>query len=267
MNPFAANHYICPEGYGVLSFLDEAAAAGIAAVGISRAALDEMSTAALSRALRDRGLTITSLNSAGFFTWADAGQRRQQEDVNARLIDAAAELDANALCVITGGMGEQPDIATARGLIADGLAALDEKAAASGVRLGLEPIHPVGVLTKGCVNTIADARAMIDGMTATGLIVDLYHSWWDTSLIDAIREEGEKIRVVQFCNVLLDPVAAPRRSDDPARGALALSSVLKAVSEAGYDGAFEFEIFAIDHDSADIAPLLRRAAAWYETQL
>jgi len=148
MTQLAANQYICPDGYGVGRFLDEVAGLGFRQVALNYTALDEMPVAALRRELAARDLTVTSLNSAGRFTWADQGSRRRQHDLNRSLIDAAAELAAGALCVITGGMAEQPDIATARARIADGLAGLDAEAAAAGVRLGLEPIHPVGILTK-----------------------------------------------------------------------------------------------------------------------
>ena len=260
-DPFSANQYICPDGYGVGRFLDEAARAGFRSVGLCRAALDEMPATALARAVRARELRVTSLNSAGFFTWADAARRRAQGEINRALVDAAAELGAESLCVITGGMAEQPDIGTARALIADGLAALDAEAGAAKVRLGLEPIHPVGVATKGCVNTIAMARKAIAGLNATGLIVDLFHSWWDPELLPAIADPASRVRLVQVCNVDLTG-AAPRRSPWLDRGALDMAQVLRAIREAGYAGPFEVEVFAADHGEPEVAAFLDAAQRW-----
>lgn len=252
----SANHYVCPDGYGVERFLDEAAAAGFAQVALTRAALEEASPAELRRAVDVRGLTVTTLNSAGYFTWADPAQRAAQDAENRRLIAAAAELGAAALCVITGGSFEQPDLATARARIADGLAALDALASADGVRLGLEPIHPKDVPTKGCVNSIAQARALIEPMGATGLIVDMFHSWWDPDLLGVASDPD--VRALQICNVTPDI----RRSATLDTGMLDVRSLVQAIRQAGYSGPVEFEIFAADHGKADVAPILRAAQDW-----
>ncbi|MEO1491342.1 MAG: sugar phosphate isomerase/epimerase family protein [Pseudomonadota bacterium] len=252
----AANQYICPDGYGVVRFLDEAVAAGFRSVALTRAALAEMSPAELRRAVEARKMSVTTLNSAGYFTWAEPARRRAQDTENRSLIAAAAELGADTLCVITGGSAEQPDVASARSLIAEGLAELDALAVAEGVSLGLEPIHPKDVATKGCVNTIAQARALIAPLQATGLIVDLYHSWWDPDLIAVAAEPC--VRVLQICNV----TAGLSRSADLTQGILDVGTLVDQITQAGFAGPVEFEIFAADHGQADVAPLLSAAAAW-----
>lgn len=252
----SANQYVCPDGYGVERFLDEAVAAGFAQVALTRAALEEMIPAELRRATDSRGLTVTTLNSAGYFTWGDADRREAQAELNQRLVAAAAELNAGALCVITGGSSELPDVASARDLIAEGLAALDALAASEGVRLGLEPIHPKDVPTKGCINTIAHARALIAPLRSTGLIVDLFHSWWDPDLTAAVADPSTC--AVQICNVTTEV----RRSPSLNQGILDVRAVMQDVLRAGYTGPIEFEIFAADHGQADIAPILQAANAW-----
>ncbi len=259
----SANQYICPEGFNVETFLDTCVRLGYRSVGLTRAALAEMSVGDLTRAVRSHGLEITSLNSAGYFTWRDAGARRQQHDVNLHLLDAAVELEAGTLCVITGGMAEQPDIGTARALVAEGLAELDEQATARGVRLGLEPIHPVGTPTKGVVNSIAQASRLIEPLSATGVILDLSHSWWDPDLLGMMAVQPSPVRLVQICNVLNSEHALPRRSQSLDKGALKMPEVLSAIRAAGYAGPFEFEVFAVDHDLDDPAPLLESAMDWY----
>jgi sugar phosphate isomerase/epimerase len=156
-------------------------------------------------------------------------------------------------------------IRSARALIADGLAALDEAAHSSGISLGLEPIHPVGLLTKGCINTIAQARTLIKPLRTTGLILDLFHSWWGSDLINTFRKVRDKIRLVQVCNVLMEDDTPPTRSPEFDRGLLRISKIHGDIRAAGYIGSFEFEIFATDHDRAAIKPLLSEAKAWFET--
>ncbi|MEM7211493.1 MAG: sugar phosphate isomerase/epimerase family protein [Pseudomonadota bacterium] len=252
----SANHYVCPEGYGVERFVDEAVAAGFSQVALTRAALAEMTPVRLRQAVDARGLQVTTLNSAGYFTWADPDRRKAQASENRALIDAAVELGAKALCVITGGCAEQADVASARRLIVDGLAVLDRQATSAGVRLGLEPIHPKDVQTKGCVNTIAQARTLIAPLQSTSLIVDLFHSWWDPDLIDVAADPC--VCTLQICNV----TPQLRRSPDLDFGILDVRALVRNIHRAGYAGPTEFEIFAADHGESDIAPILQRANAW-----
>ena len=252
----SANQYVCPDGYGVERFLDEANAAGFRSVALTRAALAEMSATELRRAVDARDLAVTTLNSAGYFTWADVARRNAQDEENRRLIAAAAELGAEALCIITGGWAEQPDIAAARGLIAEGLAELDELAANAAVRLGLEPIHPKDAALKGCVNTLAQAKALVAPLQATGLIMDLFHSCWDPDLIGVSADPC--VHVLQICNVTDDIRRSPRLD----QGVLDVREVVKQIADAGFTGPVEFEIFAADHGLAYVAPILHAVADW-----
>ena len=256
MIALSANHYICPDGYGCARFLDEAARAGYRSVALTRAALAEMSPTRLRKELDLRDLRVTSLNSAGFFTWRDPERRASQEDENRALVDAAAEIGAGTLCVITGGSLEQQDIASARARIVEGLGVLDACAANCGVRLGLEPIHPRDAPTKGCVNSIAQAREFIRPLTATGLILDLFHSWWDPDLVPTTGLGSTEI--VQICNVTPEP----RRSPDLANGMLDVRVLVQDMRANGFEGPLEFEIFAADHGQAGVAPILEAAMDW-----
>ena len=252
----AANQYVCPDGYGVERFLEEAATAGFRQVALTRAALAEMTPARLRQAVERRDLSVTTLNSAGYFTWENPEQRKAQDTENRTLVAAAAELRAKALCVITGGAAEQPDLSTARHRIAEGLAELDALAAREGVHLGLEPIHPKDVATKGCMNTIAQARAMVAPLACTGLIIDLFHSWWDPDLGSIASDAG--VHVLQVCNVTRDI----RRSPALDRGMLDVRRAIEDFCGVGFNGPIEFEIFATDHEQSEVAPILEAATAW-----
>jgi sugar phosphate isomerase/epimerase len=171
------NHYICGEELSFPEFAAAVREAGVASVGVTRSALREMGVEGLSRCLRDNGLGVSSLNSAGFFTGIGSAARTDFSD--REMIDAAAELGAGALTVISGAAGDPPmPLAEAHNLVKSGFAEMAGHAEAAGVTLGLEPIHPADVLTKGCVNSIADALALTAPLPGVDLIVDLYHSWW-----------------------------------------------------------------------------------------
>ncbi len=261
MTELALNHYICPPGYGTQRFLDDAAALGVVAVGLTRAVLDEVPAPRLRVMLSRTGLSVSSLNSAGYFTFSGTTKQAEQRDVNARLIETAAELEAKTLCVITGGVAECPCLEDARKRVADGLYLLDEQAAQAGVALGLEPIHPVGMLSKGCVNSLAQARQVIAPLTATGLILDLYHSWWDDGFHRVLGEDLHSVHLIQICNVILHEDEAPRRSTQLDQGVVDVAGLIAAARAAGYAGRFEFEIFARDHDGSDTHSILADAVS------
>jgi len=263
-NPLSINAYICPADYPIAKFLPLVAQSGASAVGLTIRALDEIPVPQLKARLADLGLAVSSLNSAGYFLYQDAERSARQASTNLRLIDAAAELGAQTLVVITGGLSHgAASLRDARKTIADGLHRLAERAASAGVHLGLEPIHPAGVLNKGCVNALRHALSLVSDIHNASLALDLYHSWWDPDLPDLIRNHGNKIRVVQFCNVvaLRDPPDLQRES--PEVGLLDVGAELNALSAQGYSGTFEYELFAEHLRGRDVESMVAQAAKFY----
>ena len=256
MIELAFNQYICPSDWRVIDFLDAAAALDARWVAITHTSLDEMPIDRLKAELMARGLSVTSLNSAGRFTWDDPAQVQAQSELNALLIDVAAELQALVLTVITGGTFGRP-IGEARKRVAEGLHDLDLSAGASGVQLGLEPIHPIGLTDKGCVNSISQACKLIDELSSTGLLLDLFHSHWDPDLVRVA--ESAPVHLIQICNLMHPPGQAPNRLPSLAPGRLDVAEWIGLFRQQGYARPFEFEIFAADHGHSDPKPLMRAA--------
>lgn len=244
MNPLSINFYICPPDIDLATFCGLAERAGARAVGLTLRALDEMTVPAI-RALLDRhGLAVSSLNSAGYFLYGDTALAREQAARNRRLIESAAELNASTLVVIAGGIAHG-DLALrgARARVADGIHELARAAAAWGVRLGLEMIHPLGVLQKGCVNTIASALALARDHDNLGLTLDFFHSWWDPDLPRLVEDETDRIALVQFCNVAAPDDPAQFVREEPGRGLVDVRGLLGDLGRVGYAGPVEFELF------------------------
>ena len=249
----SVNRYLCDGSVPFPRFAAAAREAGMTALGITRAALAEMGTPGIVRCLADNGLGVSSLNSAGYFTRSDADAAEYE---NFALIDAAAEIGADVLCVIAGGIGLPPaPLEDARRRVAEGFALLSSRASDAGVRLGLEPIHPSGVATKGCINCIAQALDLVRDRDNTGLIVDLAHSWWDPDLKDLFRTRRDEIALVQLCNVRFErDVPAGRAS--LLTGALNLRSLLQTLI-GDYDGTLELELFADDLQNRNPLEIVR----------
>ncbi len=180
------------------------------------------------------------------------------------LLGAAAELEAQMLTVITGGIAESASLDVARQEVEDGLGRLDDLAASHGVKLGLEPIHPIGMLDKGCINSIAQAKRLVEPLDRTGLIIDFFHSWWDVDLLRLFSESPDTVRVVQISNVSLDTNGVPSRCTDLQTGVLSVHELISEIRRRGYNGPFEFEIFARDHDGSDTIGICARAVEAFD---
>ena len=97
-------------------------------------------------------------------------QRIAVRDDNRRAVDEAAALGAPCLVIVVGGLpqftraGSPPskDIAAARAQVRDGLAEMLEYAAAAGMQLALEPLHPMTAAQRSCVNTLRQALDLCD---------------------------------------------------------------------------------------------------------
>ena len=264
MNPLSINFYVCPESVSLPQFVGMAAGVGAQAVGLTVRALTEMSLPAISRLLQSHGLKVSSLNSAGYFLFGDAARASEQENLNARLIAAAAELEAQTLVVITGGISHGPwPLAEARARVEDGLLRLADQAARAKVHLGIEPIHPLGILQKGCVNSIADGLSLATRHAHVGLTIDFFHTWWDTRFTSVFEAAPEKTRLVQFCNVAVPDNPADFQREVPATGLLDVAGALHAIRARGYRGYFEFEMFPEHLRGRSVEAVLQAVGAYY----
>ena len=254
MNRFSVNHYICPPDMTVPAFLDAAVAVGAGAVGVTARAIAEAE--ALKAMLDERGLAVSSVNSAGYFANKDGAL---VDDHDRRIVEAAAILDAGVVCVISGGRGAARSVEAAQARVRDGLEALAEIARTAGVRLGIEPIHPVDLMTKGCVNSIADTLALIEGIEGVGMILDVNHSWWDPALPGICRDHADRVALLQICNVIEPAPSRPGR-EFLSRGLVDLAGLIAGFEADGYSGFYEFEIFPPDLRGRTVEDALEDAA-------
>jgi len=263
----SANYYLAPAGYSVGDFMQEAKHAGAAAVGLTIAALESNCPDGLARLADDHGLHISSLNSAGYFLFADAAKREQQRALNSRLIEAAARMEAGWLVVIAGGiLGSGLALEAARAHVAEQLAALDAEAGAANVRLALEPIHPADLTGKGCVNSIRQALDMVRHLPHTGILIDAFHSYWDPDIWSGSVLSDPKLALVQVCD-WYEPSAdeKPQRTL-PGHGHMDVPGWLAALERHGFRGPIEFEMFDRYRGGRAVGEILTEALGYLRIQ-
>ena len=256
----SANYYLAPSDVSVGQFMQWAREAGAKGIGLTVAALAAHSARDLKAMADDNGLFISTLNSAGYFLFSAIDQRYVQEKLNNHLIESAAKMGAGRLVVITGGIsGFGLTLEGARAHVAQSLAELDKRAGDAGIRLALEPIHPVDLTIKGCVNSVAQALAMLKSLPNTDMAVDLFHSYWDDDIWRLRDIAGERAAVVQVCNWSEpDPDAKPVR-DVPSAGPMDVKRWLREVVAGGYTGPIEFEMFDRHRRGRPVPDILNQA--------
>ena len=236
------------------------AAAGVSSIGLWREPVAELGLAEAAGRLNGSGLRFSSLCRAGFFTMAEGQSRRDSIDDNRRAIVetatmAAAGADGSAavLVLVAGGLPEgSTDLRGARERVRDAIGELAPDAAAAGVTLAIEPLHPMYASDRAVVSTLGQALDIAEqfadvtasGAPAVGVVVDTFHVWWDPELFPQIARAGSRIASYQVCDW-----ATPLESDVllsrhyPGDGVIDFAGISAAVEAAGYAGDVEVEIF------------------------
>ncbi|MCJ1684025.1 sugar phosphate isomerase/epimerase [Rathayibacter sp. VKM Ac-2928] len=229
--------------------LDTTVAAGMSAIGLWREPVAEVGLAEAVRLVADSGLRVSSLCRGGFFTAPEGPERRAAIDENRRAIEETAALGAPALVLVAGGLpAGSRDVIGARARVQEALAELADDAAAAGVQLAIEPLHPMYASDRAVVSTLGqalDLAAPFDA-AAVGVVVDTFHIWWDPQVLAQIARAGAEGRIAsyQVCDwatPLPADVLLARRY--PGEGVIDFESLTRAVVEAGYAGDVEVEIF------------------------
>jgi sugar phosphate isomerase/epimerase len=229
--------------------VDGCAARGVGGVGLWRHDVAAHGARRAAALVRDAGLAVTSLCRGGFFTAADPAGRRAGRDDNRRAVEEAAALGTGVLVLVSGGLPDgNLDLAGARDRVADAVAELAPFAADRGVRLAVEPLHPMFCSDRCVVSTLDQALdlALRDRTGTVGVVVDAYHVWWDPNLAAAIARAGAHRRIAAF--QLADwvtplPAGVLTGRGMPGDGCIPLRALSEAVDAAGYRGPVEVEIF------------------------
>ena len=224
-----------------------AATAGLPHVGLWRHKVAEVGAASARALCDDAGVRISSLCRGGFFTGhLPPGETFGDGELlaeNRRAIDEAAELGAGVLVLVCGGAG-RGDVHEARRRVAEGITALVPHAADRGVRLGIEPLHPMYCADRSVVVTIDQALAIAAPHPPehVGVVLDAFHVWWDPEVEHAIARARGRIAGFHVCDWLLDPPDMLTGRGVMGDGAIDLRRLRELVDDAGYDGPIEVEI-------------------------
>ncbi len=238
-------------------------------IGLWREPIQEYGVERAAKLVADAGLRVSSLCRGGFFTATDPTERREKIEDNRRAIDEAATLGTDTLVLVSGGLpGSSRDLDAARRHVGDGIGALVPHAQAAGVRLAIEPLHPMFCSDRCVVASLGQALdlAAPHPVDAVGVVIDTYHLWWDDQVWRQIERAGREGRIACFqaadwITPLPEGVLLGRGL--PGEGCIELRRFREAVDAAGYTGPVEVEVFHADVWARPGREVLDAAAAGY----
>ncbi|MDA4885416.1 sugar phosphate isomerase/epimerase [Streptomyces sp. MS2A] len=222
---------------------------GIGNVGLWREPVQAYGVEAAAKLVRDAGLTVTTLCRGGFLTAIDPDERAKALADNRRAVDEAATLGTDTLVLVSGGLpAGSKDLNAARERIAEALSELAPYAEQHGVRLAIEPLHPMYAADRCVVSTLTQALDLAERFPAhqVGVTVDTYHIWWDDRAPAQIARAGAGGRIHTF--QLADwttplPEGVLNGRGQIGDGAIDMREWKAYVEAAGYSGAIEVELF------------------------
>ena len=242
-------------------------AAGVKAITVWRDALEGRNSKQTGKMLREHDLTIVSLCRGGFFAHKDSGKRKQAIDDNRKAIEQAAELGTTMLVLVCGADPSQ-SLEESRKQICDGIAAIIPEASAAGVKLTIEPLHPMYADTRSAINTLAQANNMAEELNSpwVGVAVDVYHLWWDPFLEKEIKRCGENGNLAAFhiCDWKVPTTDMLLDRGLMGEGCIPLKQIRSWVEAAGFNGFNEVEIFSNAYWKDDQADFLKKIIKAYK---
>ena len=200
--------------------------------------------------IRDAGSRSPAIAAAPSFRRRRARISAPMSKRTSSAISDAAAIWRQLLVMVVGGLPQgSKDIAGARAQVAEGTAELLAHAKPLGVRIALEPLHPVYAADRSCLSTIDEARrscgtARVAEGHAGRLPRCLSHLVG--SLPSRAPSHAPKGRITGFhvCDWLVPMKDVLNDRGMMGDGVIDIPSIRAMVEDAGYGGLIEVEIFS-----------------------
>ncbi|OZI31153.1 xylose isomerase [Bordetella genomosp. 10] len=245
LSRFAINQITTPK-WDMAQAIDGYARHGVHGIAVWRHFMEAYGVAATRRHLRSAGMWVASLCTSEWMNVETEEQMRRAIEINRQLLDAAAEIEAPCLMMVVGGMPPtQKNIDAQRERVREALHELVPYARSAGVKLGLEPLHPMYAGDRSVLNTLRMANDLCDELGEGAAIVpDVYHCWWDPEFETELRRAGpERIATFHYCDWLV-PTRNLRDRGMVGDGVIDIRRIRSWLDSLEYDGCFELEIFS-----------------------
>jgi sugar phosphate isomerase/epimerase len=245
--------------------LEQYTAAGIAGIGVWRHKLSDCGRSRAIELLRRSRLKVSDLFWAGGFTGGDGRNYRESIEDAAEAVQTAADLNCPTLVLYSGPRAGHT-CNHARRLVQGALMELAPQAAASGVALALEPMHPGCAAHWTFLNSLEEAIDLLEAVdhAVIKLVLDTYHLGQDGRLVDHIATIVPRIALVQLGDARCPPNGEQNRCR-LGEGAVPLNEIVAALKAGGYDGYYDVELLGEEIEPADYRSLLEHSKKAFRT--
>jgi sugar phosphate isomerase/epimerase len=211
---------------------------------------------AIARHIRDAGLSLSGYCRSTYIPAATTQEFQHNITANKRALDDAATLGAPVFVMVVGGMPQgSKDMAAARAQVQEATSAILPYAKSVGVKLALEPLHPVYAADRSCLTLLSEALDWCDAIEGAhaspslGVAIDAYHVWWDPALAASVARAGKANRIFAYhvCDWLVPTTDVLNDRGMMGDGVIDLKALRHMVDTAGYQGAVETEIFSANN--------------------
>lgn len=259
-------HTITTKPWAIEDAAKHFSASGVSGITVWRDTLEGRNIRQTGAMLRDSGLQIVSLCRGGFFPNTDKTKREAAISDNRTAIDEAAELGTTMVVLVCGAEPRQ-SLEDSRKQIQEGIAELLPYAAAAGVKLAIEPLHPMYADTRSAINSLGQANDMAEALNSpwAGVAVDVYHLWWDPSLEREIKRCGEHGKLMAFhvCDWNVPTTDMLNDRGLMGEGCIPVRTIRRWVEDAGFNGFNEVEIFSHKYWKEDQSEFLKKIIQAY----
>jgi sugar phosphate isomerase/epimerase len=221
---------------------------GVAGITIWREAIKGRDLATVRRQTSDAGLEVVSLCRGGFFASTSKHGRQASVDDNLLALEQAHAIGAPLIVLVCGAVPGQ-SLTESRKQISDGIAAVLPAAEQAGVKLAIEPLHPMYADDRSAVNTMRQAHEICDALgspKSLGIAIDVYHVWWDPECKSQIELAGRTGRLDAFhiCDWKTPTTDLLNDRGLMGEGCINIREISDWVEAAGFHGYREVEIFS-----------------------
>ena len=237
--------------------IEAVARAGFGGIAPWRREVEGGDAEAIARQIRDTGMQVTGYCRSTYLPATTRSEFLASVTDNRRAIDDAATLGAQSFFLVTGSLpAGSKDLSGAREQVTEGIGVLLEHARQAGVRLALEPLHPVYTADRSCITSLSQAIDLCERLEpnagptpSLGLGLDVYHLWWDPELSAGIARAGRAHRIFGFhVNDWLNPTRDVLNDRGMmGDGVIDIPQIRRDVEAAGYKGLVEVEIFSAEN--------------------
>ena len=240
-------HTITTKGWELEEAVERYAEAGVSGITVWRQWLEGREPSKAGDRIRAAGLKVVSLCRGGFYPALVEKDREEAIQDNKRAIEDAAALGAPLVVLVCGAVPGQ-SLVESRKQITDGIATTLPLAESLGVKLAIEPLHPMYADDRSAINSLGSANDVCDELNhpLVGIAYDVYHLWWDPDLEAQTKRTAQADRLFAYhaCDWMTPTTDLLNDRGLMGEGCIDLRGIRAMVEKNGFDGMIEVEVFS-----------------------